>query len=331
MPEDIKISVVVPAYNNAPWLPRCLDSLLAQTYRKLEILVVDDGSTDDTQIVLDRYQRLDSRIHPIHQTNSGVTAARLHGIREATGEWIGFVDGDDAIEADMYEHLLRNALDHHAGISHCGYQMVFDDGRIHYFHNSGKLLQHDRDTALKELLSGTMIEPGLWNKLFRADLFQKLFESQALDTNIKINEDLLMNFILFSYTEQSVFEDFCPYHYIVRQNSASRQKLNPNRIYDPIRVKERILSVAPGSVIHAAQAAYLSTCINVYNSLVTANQPGLKNDCREVRNLILQHASWISQLSRKQQLLAGLIRYMPWAYPSIYGFYADHIMRKPYN
>ena len=136
MNSDIyKISIIVPAYNIAAWLPRCLDSILGQTYQNLEVIVVDDGSTDHTGDILERYAAMDARIRPLRKANGGVTSARLEGIRYADGEWIGFVDGDDEIEPDMYERLMGNALKYSADISHCGYQMVFSDGRINYFIN----------------------------------------------------------------------------------------------------------------------------------------------------------------------------------------------------
>ena len=103
------ISVIVPAYNIAPWLFRCLDSLLAQTYENLEIVVVDDGSADNTREILEGYAAQNEKIHAIYQENRGVTAARLAGAAAATGDWIGFVDGDDTVEADMFRHLLENA------------------------------------------------------------------------------------------------------------------------------------------------------------------------------------------------------------------------------
>ena len=324
MSEAIKISVIVPAYNNAPWLPRCLDSLLGQTYTDLEIIVVDDGSQDETPAVLARYQSKDPRIHPIRQENGGVTSARLHGVREATGAWIGFVDGDDIVEPDMYERLLRNAENHGADISHCGYQMVFEDGRVNYFHNTGALLEHDRDDACKELLSGRLIEPGLCNKLFRASLFQGL----EMDLGIKINEDLLMNFLLFKQVKKAVFEDFCPYHYLVRSGSATRRKLNAHQIYDPVRVKEKILALAPASIQREARAAYFSTCLSIYNTLTLAGRPELEGDRKKVRALLLRHPDWCG--SRKQQLLLSLIRLVPWAYRGIYGFYAAHGQKTPY-
>ena len=91
------------------WLPRCLDSVLAQTYSKLEIIVVDDGSADNTRQVMEDYAARDGRIRPIFKENGGVTSARLAGVAAATGEWVGFADGDDAIDPDMYRHLLENA------------------------------------------------------------------------------------------------------------------------------------------------------------------------------------------------------------------------------
>ena len=135
MPEN-KISVVVPAYNLAEYLPRCLDSILAQSHRNLEVIVVDDGSQDDTYAVLQDYISRDSRVKAIYKENGGVTSARLRGIREASGKWIGFVDGDDEIEPQMYARLLEKAQSCGADISHCGYQRIFANGNIEYHYNT---------------------------------------------------------------------------------------------------------------------------------------------------------------------------------------------------
>ena len=137
------ISIIVPVFNLEKELSRCLDSILAQSYHDIEIIVVDDGSFDGSTNIIRQYAKKDNRIKPIFQENDGVTSARLHGVREASDQWIGFVDGDDEIESDMYERLLKNAETYHADISHCGYQMCFDDGRVHYFHNTGLLAQQD--------------------------------------------------------------------------------------------------------------------------------------------------------------------------------------------
>lgn len=234
-----KISIVVPVFNIEGYVERCLQSLLRQTYTNLEVLAIDDGSTDHSGEILDRLAEADSRVKVIHKENGGVTSARMVGIRNATGEWIGFVDGDDETEPDMFEHLLRNAITYDADISHCGYQMVFPDGHIDYYHNTGLLEQQDKITALKELLSGSRIEPGLWNKLYRKTLFQGFLHNDIMPLDIKINEDLLMNYLLFKEANQTVYEDFCPYHYILRKGSAATTK-KKHHVTDPLRVRERI-------------------------------------------------------------------------------------------
>ena len=331
MNENIKISIVVPVYNLEDYIERCINSILSQTHQNLEILIIDDGSTDNSRTVIDRMAESDKRIVPIFKENGGVTSARLAGIEKATGDWIGFVDGDDEIESDMYEVLLNNAVKYDADISHCGYQMLFSDGRINYFHNSGCLVQQDRTTGLKALLDGSLVEPGLWNKLFHKTLFHSLLHNEVMNIDIKINEDLLMNYFLFSESRLSVFEDICKYHYIVRGNSASRLKLNEHKIYDPIRVKEIILKMADRELLQSAQKAYLSTCINVYNSLALENGGDYLPEKKKVRNIILECKKWIPFLSRKQQLLAKLICYVPVIYPTVYGIYARTLLNDKYS
>lgn len=324
------ISIIVPMFNLEKELPRCLDSILAQSYQSIEIIVVDDGSSDGSAEIMRQYAEKDSRIKPVFQENGGVTSARLHGVREASGQWIGFVDGDDEIESDMYERLLKNAETYHADISHCGYQMCFDDGRVHYFHNTGILAQQDRITALKELLSGSRIEPGLCNKLFHKTLFRSLLHGEAVPLDIKINEDLLMNYRLFSAAKQTVFEDWCPYHYIVRSTSASRAKLNPHKIYDPIKVKEIIRQSAPTELYDAAQQAYISTCINMYHTLLMEGAE-YKDDLRKVHELLIKEAGGFSLLGRKRQLMANMIAYMPLMYRPIYAVYNRLFQKKNYS
>ncbi|MGN0448847.1 MAG: glycosyltransferase [Ruminococcus sp.] len=326
------ISVIVPAYNLENYISRTLDSILVQTYNDIEIIVVNDGSNDNTGNIIDKYAKENpGKVNAIHIENSGVTKARLVGIREAQGDWIGFVDGDDVIEADMYEHLMNNAIQYNADISHCGYRMVFDDGRVNYFHNTGKIIEQDRNKGLTDLLNGSMVEPGLWNKLFRKCLFDNLINENLMDENIKINEDLLMNYILFSNADKSVFEDFCPYHYIVRKTSASRQNLNKIKIYDPIKVKRKIIELSDENMKIKAHQAYMGTCVNVYGAIVCVKCSKYKDDKIKVRNYIKSDRQWISLLGRKQKLLANMILYFPSVFDLAYKFYVNHIQKNPYE
>ena len=232
------ISVIIPAYNIEGYLGRTLDSVSAQTYKNLEILIVNDGSTDHTAEVIEDYTKKDSRIRGIHKENGGVTSARLRGIHEASGEWIGFVDGDDVLEPWMYEKLLSNAVKYHADISHCGYQMVLPSGKVRLYHDTKEIIVQDHQRGIVDLLTCQKVEPGIWNKLYRADLVKSVMASFGMNTEIKNTEDLLMNFYLFRASQRSVFEDVCPYHYIVRQDSAANSAVNEHQLLDPLSVRK---------------------------------------------------------------------------------------------
>lgn len=325
-----KISIIVPIYNLEKYIKRCIESILCQTYQNIEIILVDDGSTDNSRVIIGELVQSDNRIKGLYKKHGGVTLARLAGVKVATGEWVGFVDGDDEIENDMYEVLLRNAIEYNVDISHCGYQMIFADGRVNYFYNTGCIYLHDRKMVIKELLEGTMIEPGLCNKLFKKILFNELLCENKIPTEIRINEDLLMNYFLFSQIEKAVFKDICKYHYIIRYNSASRQELNNNKIFDPIRVKQIIVENSEIETIPYAKKAYMSTCVNVYNSLALTKGSEYKNEKKQVRNTLRLHKAWIYLLSKKQKILAGMILYIPFCYPIIYKVYVKYFMKNPY-
>lgn len=179
MRNDILISIIVPVYNLQNDLERCVFSILSQSYKNLEIILINDGSTDKSWDVIQKLAMSDKRIVPISKSNGGVTSARFVGLRIAKGEYIGFVDGDDEIEPDMYEFLLRNILRYNADISHCGYQMIFDDGKVNDFYNTGKIVIQDRLKGLKDLLEGNYVEPGLWNKLFSQSIIKETVGKQS--------------------------------------------------------------------------------------------------------------------------------------------------------
>lgn len=233
--ENPKVSIIIPAYNIAPYLERCLESVRHQTYKELQIIIVDDGSADQTGQIADSFAERDKRFQVIHKENRGVSAARKTGLEKAEGDYIGFVDGDDYIEPEMYEKLVELAVEYGADIAHCGYQMVFPD-RVDMYHGTKQLKVQDTYTGVKDLLEGNLVEPGLWNKIYR----RKLFNQINYDENIVINEDLLLNYFLFHRSEKAVFIDVPYYHYMVRKNSASTSDWNEHKVMDPVRVLEKM-------------------------------------------------------------------------------------------
>ncbi|MEO2261814.1 glycosyltransferase [Dorea sp. YH-dor228] len=325
------ISVVVPVYNIEVYLPHCLDSIMNQTYQNIEIVLVDDGSKDMSGQIADNYNvQYPGKFQVIHLENGGVTRARLTGVAAANGEWIGFVDGDDVIEPDMYRRLLRNALQYGADISHCGYQTIVNEGeRVHYFYNTGRLVQQDRISGLKDLLSGSFVEPGLWNKLFRKTLFQSLLQTGTFDTSVKINEDLLMNYYLFKAANSAVYEDFCPYHYLVRSTSVTRSEFKAYKVLDPVKVCKWILEDAEQEIKDVAWRKFILACAGAYLALFS--QKEYKEKCEEIRHSLIESRNKWQLLSRKERLKLKGILYMPVIYKCIYSFYEKTLQRKIYE
>lgn len=323
------LSIVIPVYNLENCIERTLDSVCRQTYRDLEIIVVDDGSTDSSVSVITKYAEKDSRITVVEQKNGGVTSARLNGVKKSHGEWIGFVDGDDEIDPDMFETLISNADKYGADISHCGYQMIFSDGRIHYFHATGVVREQDTNTGLKDLIDGNLVEPGLWNKIYKRSLFDSLFDNSALDRSIKENEDLLMNYLLFGNSHKSVFVDECKYHYIVRENSASR-RINKNTIYDPIKVKQIILDVSSDELKPIVLSSFISTCISMYSRLSVYGK-SYNNDLKNIRAILIDNKSNSHLLKRNQRILYYFIVKTPTLFRLLYSTYSKYFQKKKYS
>lgn len=161
------ISIIVPVYKVEPYLRQCVDSILNQTYRDIEVLLIDDGSPDRCGEICDEYEMQDERVRVFHTENRGLSAARNLGLAEAKGEYIGFVDSDDWIEPDMYEVLLRRMRETGADIGVCG--LWFESGSTSYPSRISEAIYKGTD-SLKALLD-RKISNHAWNKLYRRTVF----------------------------------------------------------------------------------------------------------------------------------------------------------------
>lgn len=322
MYENIMISVIVPVYNGSNYIKRSVDSIIKQTHVNLEIIIVDDGSTDETGIIIDELASQDNRIIAIHKKNEGVSSARMEGIIKSIGDYITFVDADDELEIDMYDFLLQNAIKYNADISHCGYQVIYNNDSIKYFYNTNNVIIQNREQGICDLLEGNFVEPSLCNKLFNRKLFSQILKNNLMDISIKINEDLLMNYYLFSQSRQSVYHDKCKYHYLVRNNSASRGHLNENMIYDPIKVRRKIIENSDNITIKTALKVYVRTCINIYNRLMFEDDLKYTKDIKYIYSIIKKNKQYISLLEKKSLYVGYLIIYTGNIYRYIYKVYA---------
>lgn len=164
------ISVIIPAYNVAPYIKRSLDSVINQTYKNLEIIIIDDGSNDETPVICDEYAKLDSRVSVIHKKNEGQAIARNVGLDKAKGEWIAFLDSDDWIAHEMYEVLLKSALCNNADISTCKTVMCTLENPIPIVKDSGKVSVLSSEGMIQGLESQAIVRFEVWNKLWKKSL-----------------------------------------------------------------------------------------------------------------------------------------------------------------
>ena len=185
--QESLISVIVPIYKVEPYLKRCVDSIRAQSYSKLEILLVDDGSTDTCPEICDEYASIDNRIQVIHKKNAGVSAARNAGLHIASGEYIAFVDADDWIEPDMIKVLVTAMISREAQLVSCDlFHDTYDTEVRNYSEHNENTSITEISHPYRDILLIPQIAGYLGNKLF----IKKLIVHE-LDNNLKQNEDLL--------------------------------------------------------------------------------------------------------------------------------------------
>ncbi|WP_434350577.1 glycosyltransferase family 2 protein [Streptococcus sp. KHUD_014] len=215
-----KISVIVPVYNVEAYLERCVESILKQTYSNLEILLVNDGSTDKSGELCDQLALRDQRIRVIHKENGGLSDARNRGIDEASSGLIGFIDSDDYIDEDMYETLYRQLRESNADLSMCGHYDVFHQIPEKQV-SEIKTWNLSSEEAIKMVMEAKVLSVTAVNKLYKKELFNHLkFEVG------KIAEDAFIMIRLLDQCQKVVATNEKKYYYVHRENSITTQKFS---------------------------------------------------------------------------------------------------------
>ena len=213
------ISVIIPVYNVEAYLARCLDSILAQTYTNLEILIIDDGSTDNSGTLCDEYAQKDSRIRVIHQENQGLAEVRNIGLREAKGEYIQFVDSDDWIDPETIETCYRLSKEYGADIVKFGGVREFSDGRQkHNISREHEPLLMPVNEALSLYFFADYVGTGSCSKLFKSGLFEGITFPKG-----RISEDIYAVCKVIARAEKFLVISNKFYHYFARSSSITHR------------------------------------------------------------------------------------------------------------
>ncbi|MGN0172216.1 MAG: glycosyltransferase [Acutalibacteraceae bacterium] len=259
------ISVIVPVYNVEAYLDKCVASLVGQTYRELEILLVDDGSTDQSGALCDAWAAKDSRIRVIHKPNGGLSDARNAGVAAATGDYIGFVDSDDWVEPRMYELLMDALSKQQADIAECRWAHFSDEKPAQPYDDTPFAEETmTAEQALIELIAERKLRQTVVNKLYDEKIVKKIpFEVG------KINEDEFWTYQIFGEMTSLVYLDVALYHYYQRSGSIMHTSYSPKRLQglEAYEARMNYMQSRFPTVYPAAVRAYLSACLFHYQTI----------------------------------------------------------------
>lgn len=280
------ISIIVPIYNVEPYLNRCIHSLINQTYKNLEIILINDGSTDQSGDICNKAAQKDSRIKVIHGENNGVSSARNIGLEIATGKYIGFVDSDDWIELNMYELLYKNIIRNNSDMVICDAFIESKATKVH------SVMKDDCIFNKNEMFKTIPYNEGfnwLCNKLFKRELFNNV----RLNEKIYIGEDILCICECICYGDKFSYISIPLYHYFTREDSAFNSSFNLKKLTN-IDAYKKILYLyqeyAP-KYVDKAKEMYIIANINVIKWNILSDIPNefiidqSKNNINEMLNM----------------------------------------------
>ena len=260
------VSVIVPVFNAGDHLNTCLDSIVTQTYDNLEIIIINDGSTDMSPEVCDHYEKNDSRITVIHKDNRGVSSARNVGLEKARGDYISFVDSDDWLELDAYEHLVECALNHGVDAVIFEYFVDYKDGKtIHKNYNELNGFM-TRSEAIETTISSV-------NRFACSKLYaKKLIQNIQFNQNIHIGEDTLFSCVALNNADSIYYTAKPLYHYVQSDASATRCEFNKNNLTG-INSYKQLVDLCNNNYPELVDIAF-----SAYMNLVISNIIGLYNN-----------------------------------------------------
>ena len=319
IPEYPLISVIVPVYNVERYLDQCMDSLVRQSYINLEIVVVDDGSTDSSGKKCDAWAERDSRIRVIHQANKGLAGARNAGLDVARGDYIGFVDSDDYTLPDMFSTMMRNMQESEADLSIISYERENPDGSTYSNALSGQKLVMSSENAFKYVNMHGYFYVVAWDKLAKKELFDGL--RYPLDA--KYAEDSPVTYQLFDRAERIVYDSTPLYRYRMTEGSQS-QGITDKFAQSTGNMLELVRKKYPQNEPYAAYG-HLESIVGTYNRIVLAGRRKERAEFERSARIELRELMPLVEsaelMSKSQSLQWRLLTVSPTLYSVMYRCY----------
>ncbi len=306
----------MPVYKVENYLTACITSIKNQTYTDLEIILVDDGSPDNCPVLCEEIAKTDERIRVIHKENGGLSDARNAGLDVATGDYIGFVDSDDAVEEDMFEVLVNLLEEHDADVSCCRYTRVWEDGKEEKIGDDGQVRVYTGTDSLKEYIYGKTMDPFACAKLYKAELLNGTVKRRFIKGIL--GEDNPFNIELFKNCPKTVLIGAAKYRYLQKRTGAitnsdvSQKKIDSVFFWEG--VSKDCASNYPELEIYALRRQALFY-IGLYNMI--GKDKRYQAEAKKIRTFLKEHKHQLTKselCERVLRLSTALIVGAPWLY-----------------
>ena len=307
------ISIIVPIYNVEKYLAECVNSIMNQSYKHIEIILVDDGSTDNSGRLCEQFRELDNRIIVVHKENGGLSSARNAGIENSHGNMFMFIDSDDYIGKDMASKLYETMIKYKADMSICNMNRVFDDGTIKPFYNITEAFKClDGDKRFE-----TLSQPSVCNKMFRKRLFENIRFPEG-----KYYEDTYIYHELAYNANKIGLVNYNGYWYRLRSNSILGDFQYNDKYFDAI---DAVWQRANFLISHNVQPYGDTACLSLYAYFANAEKYIAKTDknrdkflkAKQQYLLVYKHLK-CSNVNLKQRIRLILLRYSPKIHSKLY-------------
>lgn len=274
------ISIIVPIYNIEDYVERCVLSIENQTYKNIEVLLIDDGSTDNSGIICDNLSKKYDNIKTFHKINGGLSDARNYGISKAKGDIISFIDGDDYIDNDMIELLYRELINSNSDISICSKYIDYENGKTVKINDSKKRYIMDKKQALVNINSFMGFDMSFCDKIFKKNLFSEI----QFPKGKKCEDFYTMYRVFDKCSNKIVYNAVCKYHYFQRQNSISRNETIDKAYIEASESQVDFFEKNYPDILYAAQTMNSFANLSYYNKCLKLKIKCTKEMRKKINN-----------------------------------------------
>ena len=313
-----KISIIIPIYNVEAYLDKCISSILHQTYKNLEIILVDDGSPDSCGTICDKYAKIDNRINVIHKKNGGLSDARNAGLKIATGEWITFVDSDDWLESNSLEHMISLANKYHADLIIGGTKKIKGNNCIMQIYTiSEEQTIMNTEQAICDFFINRWAS---WARLYKSNIHKNVFFPVG-----EINEDEAIVLTILEKCTKIIRTSKIVYNYRFRPESITTTSFHPKKLDWCKHCKQNLdyITNKYPDLIPLARKRYISSLMWALNN-ITYNTKEFKIPIEKIRQELKNNLCFLNGFSFKERFRAFLQVYFYYIYAFFVRFLKKH-------